>query len=92
MLPSELLDIPEKWTQQATSRDSMQRVVHPNDPDACCWCIVGAISRCTPIEREHNELIKRVSLSVGCLSATAWNDDAVRTFDEVRAALIAVGL
>ncbi len=33
------------WTQNALARDSNLKVITPNNPDAVCWCSVGALAR-----------------------------------------------
>lgn len=46
MLISELLDSPEKWTQQACARDANDFSVSEWDTLAVSWCLVGAAHRC----------------------------------------------
>ena len=35
----------ESWTQTAAARDRTGAKVAPDDPDACCWCAIGAVEK-----------------------------------------------
>lgn len=37
------LDKPEAWIKQSTALDAKGCPVGPNDPEAVCWCLGGAI-------------------------------------------------
>lgn len=41
----ELLSAPERWTQGENARDAEGHYVSPECPQACCWCLEGAILR-----------------------------------------------
>lgn len=35
---------PDAWTKAAVARDARGRNVKPLDPNACCWCVEGALA------------------------------------------------
>lgn len=37
------LSDPARWTQGTEARNAMGRHVDPEDPDATCWCMLGAV-------------------------------------------------
>jgi hypothetical protein len=41
-----LLAEPEHWTQRSAARKANGSPTFGNDPEASCWCVVGAIERC----------------------------------------------
>ncbi len=43
----ELIADPNRWTTEVHSRDSAGRPVHPTSGQASCWCISGAIWKCS---------------------------------------------
>lgn len=90
------------WTQRAAARKQDQSPCGPNDPDAVAWCITGAIynrpSGADFQPHRRAEKLARVVLGFDLDpkkvdSITLWNDNALRTADEVldvlRAALAA---
>lgn len=38
----------KNWTQRVTARDAEGWPVNPKSPDACSWCIVGALIAASP--------------------------------------------
>lgn len=43
----ELISVPAKWIQGEYARDGGTGWVDPKDPEAACFCVVGALSRVT---------------------------------------------
>lgn len=41
----ELISVPERWTQGVYARGPDGRPVHPDDPEATCFCALGAVLR-----------------------------------------------
>lgn len=85
MKPSDY--IKKGWTQGSLARNSKGMLRSPDDPDAICWCMIGAICKVTTNNAEvmrflqctHNALKKR-----GIPSAiAAYNDTVGRTKEEV---------
>lgn len=46
MKVKELLTDESKWTRHANARDAVKDKVPPTDPEAKCWCLLGAIDFC----------------------------------------------
>lgn len=44
----ELLHDPERWTKYAPARNERNEHVKPTDPQACRWCLMGAIAHFAP--------------------------------------------
>ena len=42
-----LIDNPNKWTQMASAKDAKQLDVSYSSPSAVCWCLTGAIYKCS---------------------------------------------
>lgn len=40
---------PDRWTQEAYARDHQGHNVRPRDPEARCWCMLGAIAYCSNV-------------------------------------------
>lgn len=102
MKPSELLVRPEAWTQEVHARASDGSRVGPANPNACCWCLVGALYRCYPQTpddpdcREFCTAYTRVKDKLrhmcGYSSIARWNDAPSRTHAEVLEVLKACDL
>lgn len=82
MKVKELLSSEEKWCKGALARDERDKFVMPADKSAVKWCINGAICVCYP-KTHWNYFIQIVSHHVGENSA-GWNNDEVRTFEDIR--------
>lgn len=92
MKPSELLADPKSWTQCTRARNAAGVSVESNDPEAVCWCIIGAISKTNYWIKGHEALVARVWQLTGRGSIAGWNDAAGRTHGEVLELLRSVGL
>lgn len=77
------------WTKGADARDANGRdVSDPNDPDAVCWCVGGAIWRETPPDCQIGLVISFFSGAVqGADPIYEWNDKPSRRKHEVIATL-----
>ena len=79
----ELLDKPEKWTQNHWAKDSNGNVAGSEESRPVCWCIWGACQTCyrdslsfkTVWEKLNSKLIKKSPIS--------WNDDPERKWEDV---------
>ena len=87
----ELLSEESRWTQEAYARDVEGRVLYPNNPNATCFCAVGALRKVTGIESDMEpqvydplcELINTAEMR-GCVSCIPdYNDAMSRTHAEV---------
>lgn len=81
----ELLSKPGAWTQGFFARDSSGSLRHSCEPDACCWCAIGAISLCYKDCSPREDAIQKLFGRVG--NVAEWNDYPLRTQDEVVAVL-----
>lgn len=85
----ELLDSPEKWTQQTLARDINGMATSPRGYDACSFCLVGAIERCYNVPSK--DMLAIIQLVEDELKVQApgfefigqWNDAPDRTHEEV---------
>lgn len=99
----QLLDGPEKWTQGGLSRDAEGVILYGEDGEAIeggqpvRWCVLGAMENvlgrgtpafCAACEQLEN-ILDLPDTDGELVPLATWNDDPARTFDEVRAALIA---
>ena len=77
----ELLDRPEKWTTQADAKNESGKAVRFDDPNARCWCILGALAKCHGLHESFQiqYMIKRI---VGG-HISSWNDAPERTYEDV---------
>ncbi len=90
MKPSELLDSEEKWCKGSNAKDENGIAVIPESPRAIKWCLVGAVYKTRPFDTVWED-IEKLRAHLG-LVISDYNDAPERTFAEVRAALLAVGL
>ncbi len=81
------------WTQNASARDSIGHSTEPDDQDAVCWCIGGAIDRALmdvdqfwPIRTAAFDGIAKL-LPSSQYGVSGWNDATGRTQAEVLAVL-----
>ena len=91
MKVKELLDSSDKWTQgtDAEKRDGQE--THPDDPEAACWCLLGAIEKCYPVE-ERGSIYERIIEAIKEVQISQWNDSPLRTFDDVQRLVIALDI
>ena len=94
------LSKPDRWCQGAPARDDWGNEVTPGSPNACQWCLTGALweelndgvedSKYVEV-RDHLRYALRLHPSVGKhIDPTAlvgWNDDPARTHEDVIAFL-----
>ena len=85
---SELLNSPEKWTQNVFARDNTGKEVCYNSKEAVCWCLLGAV-RLLPIDEQKIAMTKIIDKVNSVLQ---WNDNPNRTHQDVRQLLDELGL
>ena len=77
------------WTQHANARDNEQRPVSALDPNACKWCLYGAIMRACDGRiadvRDIIDYLKTVDPKI--YDIVVWNDASSRTREDVLALL-----
>jgi hypothetical protein len=87
----ELLTSEDKWTRNQLARTKEGDACHPNCPEASCFCLIGAATRCYPgLERASvHESLRKVIKSLYPDAAGHWdgipgfNDDPSISFDDV---------
>jgi hypothetical protein len=91
-----LFSEPARWTQGAWARDADgMNLVRAHDSRATCWCLVGAVRKVrgpgmSAAEGQAIRAIRRVLCPTRQEEQTPaeWNDDSLRTVDEVRSVAI----
>ena len=84
-----LLAEPEGWTQERFARDSTGSRVPTHDPEAVCWDLTGAISKCLRNHPGEEEVVldevleAMLSFIDPSLSMVGWNDAEGREHGEV---------
>lgn len=75
------------WTQGVCARNSEGEEVDVDSPEACCWCILGAVG----IAADKNESINQQAFTSYFMKKwggiSVWNDNPNRTKEEVVALL-----
>ncbi len=75
------------WTQGGMARDAAGCQVTPRDPDAVCWCALGAILAGRGA-RQHACIALSRHIGGRFFGRVAdWNDAAVRTAEDVASTL-----
>ena len=88
----ELLSDESKWTRNAFARNIHGDVVVPEDSDACCWSIFGAILKCYGYYTENNKsqliISNSVRKEVKHINLQSWNDNKSTTFSHIRDVIV----
>lgn len=75
------------WIQNDLSLDGKGHEVFYNDPSACCFCLIGGISKCyQSTTSTYSRMWKRSFdhvKKIGYESVAEWNDDPKRTKEDV---------
>lgn len=90
MTVAELLADEKRWTRDLPSRNNEGHSVEVCSEDAVCWCMLGAIWKCYPLD-EIVEIENRLRRVTG-VSIASWNDEPCRTHAEVLAAVQKAGI
>lgn len=81
----ELFTDESKWTQGHAARNEKGERVWYKSPEACCWCLVGAINKCY-VPAIRPEIFEKISDYINSRAGiSVWNDAPERTFAEVKA-------
>ena len=62
------------WTKGAHARASSNEGVHPNDPRAIKYCLVGALHHVSTHKVGYMSLRNRVELALDNADLVSWND------------------
>ena len=82
----QLLEKPDSWTQVFFARDKNGEDVDLDSPQACKWCLMGAINRCYKYCETREKVTTQIFEyfnSKGIFSVTKWNDAPERKHEEV---------
>lgn len=85
-----LIAAPEGWTQGEYARDADGCAVDPDNPDAVCFCALGAIERACERGIDGDEAIQAIQRIVGLVAGfndTHTHAAVVAMFDEAIARL-----
>lgn len=74
------------WCQGAGARDAEGNSVGPGTDRARSWCLLGILMRCGRLDAYG-----KVRMAIGDEMLQTWNDDELRTKDQVVAVLESVG-
>jgi hypothetical protein len=85
----ELLSGPEKWTKRENARNKERLRCRESDPEAVCWCLIGAVNYCYgACSLQAQTIRKSLRAMVGAKTVAGicdWNDAHERKFEEVKA-------
>lgn len=94
MKVAQLLHSPVKWTTGEFARDKRGKATSVHSKDARCFCLAGALLRCSASKEEANEAMARVERYIAFdgihQTVIEWNDST--TFEEVRRVVKALDL
>ncbi len=91
MLLSELLSDESKWTKGVTARDKDGNICNSKDPNAVCWCLFGAVWKADNAD-SADKAIRRVIPDEFGGSIVMWNDAPERTFADIKALIVKLGI
>lgn len=84
MKVSELLNTPEKWTQQAMARNEDKYSVGLDSSKAVAWCLYGALLKCYPETDDDFFAAKsRLNYILDISKILDWNDRSDTTYADV---------
>lgn len=84
------------WVKEVFAINRRKLTVHPTDPSACAWCLIGAINRSLGFSKECKDFTDRVKqlliekTNSSYLGLMSWNDAVDRKQEEVIALLVEV--
>lgn len=84
MKVQDILTDESKWTQGYYARDKDNHLVSVDSPNACKFCLIGAMLKAYPEAAEKDAVETTTFRKLGSGVAN-WNDAPERTFAEVRA-------
>lgn len=99
---SELLDKPEKWTKGSSARDKNNKQVHPQEPEAVCWCLEGGL-RCVTNGNRWSPWVETLRSTIirlfpnrtdplGVKIISTFNDHPDTTFEDIQKVIKEAGL
>ena len=98
---SELLKDESCWTKSQFARDVNNVPVEPGSPDACSWCLIGALDKCYASTTTGSEARTKLTDAVRQYSepqcgsgwgVSTYNDREQTTFADIKAILEIAGV
>jgi hypothetical protein len=81
----DLLSSKDRWTKGVWARDDSGHEINFESPDATCWCLTGALAKCTGgTPTGYHDVLPCIQCILNVLSVSSWNDDPQRTFADVK--------
>lgn len=89
MLIQTLFRKEDRWIQRDMAIDAQRRSVDVSDPEAVCFCLAGALTRCYPDSTARQKAIRKISRVLARTfnwhgGIIGWNDESVRTITDIR--------
>lgn len=84
----ELIADKDKWAKHTFAIDKEGCSVRPESPDACKWCMYGAVMNLNRV-LNYNKVVSKLMVSIGRLYGNKWhspssfNDDESTTHEMV---------
>jgi len=79
---------PATWIKGMYARDGEGNGIRPQDPEAKCFCLQGAIRKCYDpagdFSKEYMRVRDLVCTRLGGSDIPSWNDADERTFKQVK--------
>ena len=79
-----LLSDRDKWLKNSQAKNDKGRVVEPNSPDACSWCLVGALRKvCGSDFHTYNVVYLALAQRTDKALLTSFNDSTDTTYNDI---------
>lgn len=82
-----LIGTKDKWTQDTWAKDAAGNKCRENSPDAVCYCLVGAIRRCTDGPDYEDAYIAIRKCLGACSNSCLVEFNDTHTYEQVIAAV-----
>lgn len=80
------IDRRDHWTKNVLARDAFNQPIHATDPEACKFCIVGALNAGDPdaeVKGRAQYLLTKALPYVGNEGLTSFNDGVYTTHKDI---------
>ena len=83
----DLISEPGHWTKRVLARNAKGEAISPTSPDACSWCIIGALVKVSGSEELAQEALPAIGNAIrsefphlASFSITDFNDGSFNRF------------
>lgn len=80
----DILTDESKWTKGANARHANGNPIGPEEANAACWCLNGALIKAYDESIEGRQVRYKICIELSTHSFSPWNDAPERTFADVR--------